>query len=145
MSAGRCLTDRAKAASDPRLTELADKLTEAAKTGDLSGLHPRAAGHGRPGAPPPPEASTRGARTGACAERGNRLHALESIVSAVRDLSDRARASSDRLSTARGALRIASSLPVGRAQLRGPAPRRSVPSPIEYRCANRSGDFSLMT
>jgi len=55
------LTEKASAAgsSDPHLQELADKFTEAAKTGDLSGLSPRGREHhhrheGPPPSPPSP-------------------------------------------------------------------------------------------
>jgi hypothetical protein len=50
-SIATALSDKATSSGDPHLTELADKFTEAAKTGDLSALQP----HG-----PPPEAHGHG-------------------------------------------------------------------------------------
>jgi len=63
-SIASALSDKASTSGDPHLTELADKFTEAAKTGDLSGLTPNGppAGarghgghHGHPHGPPPPD------------------------------------------------------------------------------------------
>jgi hypothetical protein len=75
---------------DPHLQELADKFTEAAKTGDLSALKP-SGGHHRPEGPPPgsppdaTSATSTATTTGKVASYTHRhtnpLHQLESIVS----------------------------------------------------------------
>jgi uncharacterized coiled-coil protein SlyX len=61
-SIASALTEKANAAgsSDPHLQELADKFTEAAKTGDLSGLSPkgREHHHRHEGPPPSPPSSS---------------------------------------------------------------------------------------
>lgn len=94
------LSDKAGSTSDPRLAELADKFTAAAKTGDLSGLRPSGPPPGGRGGPPPgqpppasssdsvdPTASTRSGATttGRLAKyaehRSNPMQDLESIVS----------------------------------------------------------------
>jgi hypothetical protein len=92
------LTDKANSSSDPRLKELADKFTEAASTGDLSGLEPSGpppgggthrGGH-PPGPPPSDDSTTSTSETSATksgriaryseAAKADRVD-LESIVS----------------------------------------------------------------
>jgi hypothetical protein len=95
-SIASALTEKANASgsSDPHLQELADKFTEAAKTGDLSGLKPTGGEHHhRPeGPPPPPPASASDATTAAAAattasrktasytQSDNPLAQLESVI-----------------------------------------------------------------
>lgn len=92
-SIASALTDKANAAgsSDPHLQELADKFTEAAKTGDLSGLKPKGgAHHHRPEGPPPPPSSassdataatTASRKTASYTQSDNPLAQLESVIS----------------------------------------------------------------
>jgi hypothetical protein len=64
---------KASSASDPRLQALADKFTEAANTGDLSGLQPPGGGahpHGHAHGPPRGSADASDATTASAAQRG---------------------------------------------------------------------------
>jgi len=67
-SIASALTEKANSSdnSDPHLQELADKFTEAAKTGDLSALKPTGGKHHhRPEGPPPPPPPSGDATTAA--------------------------------------------------------------------------------
>jgi len=95
-SIASALTEKANAAgsNDPHLQELADKFTEAAKTGDLSGLKPKGgAHHHRPEGPPPTPApsatsdaaakaaTTASRKTASYTQSDNPLAQLESVIS----------------------------------------------------------------
>jgi hypothetical protein len=89
-SIASALTDKANTAGtrDPHLQELADKFTEAAKTGDLSGLSPKGGEHHhRPEGPPPPSddataaATTAARKTASYTQSDNPLAQLESVIS----------------------------------------------------------------